>query len=171
MTGEGSCTPTQTWPHPQPFELIQDVCGTPMQGGGGCGSRVCAPNPTADYPAPICIRKIGFDSCPPGWGSPIVAYQAYNDLRQCTDCSCTTQAGSVTCTGTTYTAYDDDACGGGSKAVSTTSCQNLSALADYFTWSLKLTSLPTPSGGVCQASGGTGSGAVETLDPVVFCCK
>jgi hypothetical protein len=171
LASAGSCTPTQQWPHPEPFRYIQDVCGSPILGGAGCGSRVCVPNPTHDYPGPVCIRKLGTASCPPGWNTGMTVYSAYDDLRTCSACSCGPQADTITCAGTVYTVYDDNSCGGDTETVSSTSCNNLSGLADFLTWSIRLTSYPAASGGTCQPSGGVGDGAVSPVDPVVFCCK
>ena len=172
LLSPGVCPPVQTKPAGYPFQLIDDVCGTVTQGGSGCSAKkVCAPSPTADYGGPVCLRKFGLDSCPNGWANGVVAYSSYNDLRGCTPCTCSMVPGTASCSGTEYTAYDENACSGDTSTVASTSCSDLNSLADFGTWALRLTKLPAPSAATCQPAGGAATGTVEALGPVTFCCK
>jgi len=153
------------------FDQIQDVCGAPLVGGGGCGAdSLCVPKAVAPYDSAACIRKFGVDVCPTGWNDEHQVYSGADDVRSCSACSCAPDDGSVTCSGTVYTAYDTNQCSGGSATVTSNQCTNLSGLADLYSWSMRLTSTPTASGGTCSASGGDSQGAIITTGPATFCC-
>jgi hypothetical protein len=166
----GSCQATSTKQEKDPFGGITDVCGAPLAGGGGCGSGVCVPKTAAPYDSGACIRKSGIVACPTGWSDEHDLFEDGDDQRTCTECSCAPDVASISCEGTVYTGYDYNNCTGGTRTVSSTSCQNISAVADLQTWSLRLTTKPTPSGGQCTVVGGTPAGSVVTTGDATYCC-
>jgi len=166
----GSCEPEMVVGNKNPFALFHDVCGEAMTGGTGCGSGVCVPKPVAPYDSGACIRKAGTEMCPSGWGDEHHVHEGFDDERVCTDCTCGEDLSNLACEGTEYTAYDHNGCGGSTEIISTEQCIDMSYLADVFTWGMRLTTPPAPTGGTCTALGGDPQGAVATSGPVTYCC-
>jgi hypothetical protein len=155
--------------NPDPWVNRDDVCGVGAQIGGGCGgSQVCIPRGGGDYMGPVCIRKMDQDTCPPSYPTPIEAATGEMDGRMCEGCDCAVSG--VTCTGGSYTVYNQDNCTDEPTPINSMNCVNVSNQLDSNTGSIKANT-PTPAGGMCTPSGGAATGTVMPTGVVTFCCK
>jgi hypothetical protein len=153
----------------EPWMYQDDVCGKPIV-GKGCGNKqVCVPKGDGDYNGPVCIRKTGTDMCPPNFPDPVTVATGGTDDRACNACQCAVNG--VTCSGGTYTVYDQDACGGGNVTVSSMNCVEVTQQLDGNSGSIKATALPQAAGGACTESGGEPTGSVTPDEVVRFCCQ
>ncbi len=165
---QGSCEPsTSTNTDTDAYFGVSDVCRQPA--GQGCSAgQACVANGTGEYAGFICVEQPGEVPCPSEYSVAIVGYKSVQDNRSCSACQCTPSQ--VTCDAPEYSFYDGWSCGGSRKTVTSTTCQNLSGLLDWGTWSYKTTHNPQAFG-TCLAQGGSPQGSVAGVGAITFCCR
>jgi hypothetical protein len=139
---------------------------------GSGGANVCAPSATGSFS--LCIYQSGDVACPAGaYTKQTTVSTVTADTRSCTDCTCDTPAG-VGCTGGVVSISDDPSCvvsatdSNSSTHAVPSSCEL--AQTTFNPLFLQLSTLPLPSGGSCNVSGGgQPMGAVTTSD-ITVCC-
>lgn len=169
---KGSCAPSGVdFPNKETWQNQVGACDLPE--GGGCGgAQACVPKAAGAPAEALCISKAGDVDCPAGpYSQKAVTFTGGTDERSCSACTC--GDGDSACNGGSYTVYDPDQCGNNGNenpaTISSASCQNVSSLLDFGTWSMKGT-LPQPQG-ACPPDGGSPQGQVQVDGPVTFCCQ
>jgi hypothetical protein len=132
--------------------------------------EVCTPS--SEPPPPgfkQCIYREGDRDCPFPYPDKHLFYDAFDDMRMCTPCTCGAPAGS-TCTAT-VAAYKDNACTMQITANLVGSAQPL--CVDVLPGSglgSKSAGAVTYTPGTCQPDGGQPMGSADPSGPSTFCC-
>lgn len=181
----GYCTPTPDvpdFPNKLPFSDVFDVCVfSTASSGAGCNTGdICLSPGSGEYDGTVCVMMADDQAiCPPRWDAkqPIRLYknEDTNDQRGCSACVCAPDLTSTQCVGGAYRVWDDDNCEGcivcsDPEDVDSTSCKDVSGLADNGTISIRVRSRPAIQNGKCNPSGGEPVGFVETTKGVTICC-
>lgn len=139
--------------------------------GGGCaqGDDLCVRRPTGDFEQSACVLQEGEHDCPSGSAYSVqrVVYRGLDDSRQCTPCSCGMNTDLPTCDGT-LTVYTNDTCSQGAEVVDMGGMGCTSDPSGFRTANYSVSS--GPSGGSCDSSGGSLSGAATPTEPLTLCC-
>ena len=135
--------------------------------------RLCTHAPGSCVNAPIgfnhvsCISHAGAVSCPQGTAYSTVRtlFRKLTDTRKCSACACGPLKGAP-CKGLEVALYNDSACKNSAPKVQVDgSCHDIGPGVS----AVQL--LGSPSGGMCDPSGGTiMSGEILTADPLTVCC-
>jgi hypothetical protein len=172
ITSPGACGPLgpPTFSNAAPFANVFDTCLFDQKGKGCAAGQSCTPTPLAPFPAKPCIIKAGESlPCPTGYNLIGTAFTHYNDTRACSPCGC--GVASESCS-SLYTIKETPACGGSQKTVGTSTCTDLSSLANSNNAGIVFPGAATASG-TCKAADGGGApeGAVIPSGPATICCK
>ena len=167
----GTCTaqPTKTVPA-LGWSRTGRACQTTSTSSGCAGSSVCVPLPPAPFAQTVCILQQGDVACPAGiYGQKLLYYTGATDTRSCSTCGCDPATG-VTCSGGQMTLWDASGCSGSKIGLAIDgTCRSANGIT---TVSANQTIAPTPSGGSCNASSGSGkpTGSVTPTGPTTVCC-
>jgi hypothetical protein len=152
----GTTVPPVTW-----ATTIQSCHPTTAPAGTCDASSTCAPAPDPGFS--LCIRQAGDVACPAGaYGNKLVGYEAVDDTRACTACSCGAATG-VSCGGSwvTYEGPPNEfSCSNSTGSHALQGCEP----GGYGVYSA------TTSGGSCAASSTQPMGTATAASPVTFCC-
>lgn len=176
VTNPGTCTAgaASDFPNKDPWAQVLDVCAVPSTTSGCPNGSSCLSPDAGDYDLAVCIRHDQDVACPAGWTKKAVSYASFTDTRACSSCGCGAPSG-VQCTGGSYKFYDTDACAACSNCSQPVTvangCVDLANHADYNQFSMIIEKPPAPSGGTCQATGGTPTGQLTPGGAETWCCK
>ncbi|TKC90554.1 hypothetical protein [Polyangium fumosum] len=165
---DGAESPTQSSTVPT-WGIIARVCeGSAF---GQClADEHCVPAPVGDYQQ--CVQRLGIHDCPAEeYTVRHVLFEAFQDERVCTPCTCGTPSGSYCKANLSF--YPDGSC---NEAPLTASASSLKSTCFDVNPSgqaiaAKSATVPTYHAGICQASGGELSGDVQLLGPRTLCCR
>jgi hypothetical protein len=126
---------------------------------------VCAAVPESGFHSSPCVQHDGDVACPAGaYTEKYVEYASFTDNRDCTACTCGAPAG-VTCEGVDVFQSADSTCSGLSTTLQgPLPCQQ----AAFIRADVKF--VPAATGGSCQPSPVTATGAATPTGAVTFCC-
>ena len=159
---------------PQPSELthtwgaVARSCNGVTQGTCEGAGEICSP--ASDPGFLRCISRDGDLACPETYSTRHVFFDSFTDTRACSPCGCGAPEGS-TCTAL-VSAYGDSACSSliGAVTVDASGPACLDILPSGAALGSKLAEEPHYVPGVCQASGGEGTGVALPTNPVTICC-
>ena len=140
--------------------IIEGTC----EGAG----ELCSP--VAEPGLLRCISRDGDHACPGSYPDRHVFFESFTDTRSCSPCGCSAPAGS-TCTAL-VSAYGDSACSAliGAVTVDASGPACLDVLPSGAALGSKLAKEPHYVPGVCQVSGGAGTGVALPTNPSTICC-
>ncbi len=146
--------PTPTW-----GEQVRS-CGAALGGEACPGGDVCVPVVPAAWTS--CIYKVGAGHiCPAGYADQSVYYDAFQDTRVCSGCSCGPPTG--TCGGTVHVAT-------GAPCNSETQIA-LGACAPAAGVTHARYTAAGPNSGACVPGSASLNGSANPQNPVTFCCR
>ena len=165
----GGCPPsTAALSNPDPWQSVRDAC---VLNAGGCSAkRVCAPKQPGPASA-ACITVKGTPTCPADWPQAIDVFDAGNDTRACSDCTCSVS--SAICDADTFNLMTMTGCVdfGPYPTFGGTTCVSY-ALTTGTTWSIQRVPATNKNAtGSCTPAGGAPSGSMTPQSKTTLCCR
>lgn len=159
-----SCTPSPVaFGNPVTWGSELHACDVSTT-GNGCGpGQICGAVTEDPAEERICIWHADLVSCPPGWGTPIHAYEGGSDTRGCSACECKPE---TTCIAGSYTFWQDPTCAKNSPF----SVIDEPPVCKTFGAPGAISAVESVPSGTCAAQGGAPVGEIVTEGPATFCC-
>jgi len=138
---------------------------------GAClADEHCVPAPVGSFRQ--CVQREGIRDCPAeGYTERHVLFEAFEDGRECSPCTCGAPSGSYCQASLSF--YPDASCGAPTFTVSASSleptCFDVNPEGQAI--GAKTATVPKYHPGICQASGGELDGDVQLLGPRTLCCR